>query len=145
VVGFTSGLAGAVAQAFVLGLLVFSLLADAPRLRSAMLASFSAEDRPRVAAIWDTSLEKTGGYVYPRGLLVVCSAAIVAFWLIGIPLVITQALLVGVISQFVANVGTIIAGAVPVLNTLVNEPGDAIWVIVAPTGSPPARWTSTRR
>jgi predicted PurR-regulated permease PerM len=135
VLGIGSGLIGAVFTSFAVALFVFYLVAEGPKLRQVITRPFTADRRELILAIWDTSLKKTGGYVYSRSLLAVISAVfhIVAFMVIGLPAALAQGFFVGVISQFVPNVGTFIAGALPVIIALTTEPTDVIWVIVVLT------------
>ncbi|MGF1665146.1 MAG: AI-2E family transporter [Acidimicrobiia bacterium] len=73
--------------------------------------------------------------MYSRALLAGISGVFhaVAFSVIGLPSAIAQGLFVGLVSQFVPNVGTFIGGALPVLIALANNPSDAIWVLVVLT------------
>jgi predicted PurR-regulated permease PerM len=133
--GIGSGLIGAVFTSLTMALFVFYLVAEGPKLRDAIVGPFSPERRRLVMAIWDTSLEKTGGYVYSRALLAGISGVFhaIAFAIIGLPSPIAQGLFVGLVSQFVPNIGTFIGGALPVLLALATNPTDALWVLVVLT------------
>jgi predicted PurR-regulated permease PerM len=50
--------------------------------------------------------------------------------LIGVPYPLALGLWVGLVSQFVPTVGTYLAGALPVLIALLNQPVDAVWVLL---------------
>ncbi len=50
--------------------------------------------------------------------------------IIGVPSPLALALWVGLISQFIPAIGTYLAGALPVLIALLNNPIDALWVLI---------------
>ncbi|MFN3219672.1 MAG: AI-2E family transporter [Acidimicrobiales bacterium] len=117
-------------QIFTVGLFTFYLVADGPRLRRAILSVFAPDRQARVLAIWELAIDKTGGYLYSRGLLALASFIVhfIGFTLIGVPFPLALALWVGVMSQFIPVIGTYLAGALPILIALVNNPTDAVWV-----------------
>lgn len=117
-------------QIFTVGLFTFYLVADGPRLRRAILSIFAPDRQARVLAIWELAIDKTGGYLYSRGLLALASFVVhfIGFTLIGVPFPLALALWVGVMSQFIPVIGTYLAGALPILIALVNNPTDAVWV-----------------
>ena len=53
------------------------------------------------------------------------------FWLVGAPFPMPMALWVGLISQFVPVVGTYIAGALPVLIGLLDQPSTGLAILIA--------------
>ncbi len=116
-----------------ISLFLFYLLADAPRWRSALLSRMPAERQRDADQILNITIEKVGGYVYSRSVLAAASAVFhfAAFWLIGLPAPFALALWVGVVSQFIPTVGTYLAGALPVLLALVDDPPSAIIVLLA--------------
>ncbi|MEM9467877.1 MAG: AI-2E family transporter [Actinomycetota bacterium] len=116
-------------------LFTFYLVAEGPQLRRTV-CSFLPPARQRVVLnIWDLAIEKTGGYMYSRGILAVISAVFhwVAFEWIGVPFPIPFALFMGVVSQFIPVIGTYVAGGLPVLVTLIDSPRDALFVLIAVT------------
>ncbi|HAQ23758.1 MAG TPA: AI-2E family transporter [Acidimicrobiaceae bacterium] len=118
-------------QLFTVGLFTFYLVAEGPKLRR-LVCSFVAERHQRhVLEVWDLAIEKTGGYILSRSVLAVVSSLIhwAAFQVIGLPSALALALWVGIMSQFVPVVGTFIAGALPLVISLLNEPADGLWVI----------------
>jgi predicted PurR-regulated permease PerM len=117
-------------QVFTIGLFTFYLVADGPRLRRAILSIVAPDRQARVLAIWELAIDKTGGYLYSRGLLALASFIVhfIGFTLIGVPFPLALALWVGVMSQFIPVVGTYLAGALPILIAVVNNPTDAVWV-----------------
>jgi len=131
--GFTSSILGMVFQAFTVALFLFYILADAPKLRGALLRALPPERQQTADQLTTISIEKVGGYVYSRGLLALISASfhLVVFLVIGLPYPLALALWVGLVSQFVPTVGTYLAGAVPVIVALIEDPIDALWVLIA--------------
>src|SRR5690606_7325394 len=85
----------------------------------------------QVIETWELAVAKTGGYLYSRALLALISAAFhwVAFTMIDLKYAPALAVFVGIISQFVPVIGTYIAGAMPAVVALANEPVDAVWVV----------------
>lgn len=114
-----------------IALFTFYLVADGPRLRRAILSLLPQERQVEVLRVWEIAIEKTGGYIYSRGVLAFFSTIVhwVAFAVIGIPFPLPLALWVGLISQFVPTIGTYIAGALPVIIALIDKPVDALWVL----------------
>jgi predicted PurR-regulated permease PerM len=85
----------------------------------------------RVLNTWEVAIEKTGGYLYSRGIQAAASAFMT--WLlltiIGVPYPLALGLWVGVISQFIPTIGTYIAMVLPVLIALTRDPLDAVIVL----------------
>jgi predicted PurR-regulated permease PerM len=81
--------------------------------------------------VWDLAIESTGGYVYSGALLAGCSAAATTLFLtlVGVPYPLALGLWVGLASQFVPSIGAYLAGALPVLTALLNQPLDALLVL----------------
>ncbi|MGA9595600.1 MAG: AI-2E family transporter, partial [Acidimicrobiia bacterium] len=120
VLGLASTAVGLLFQLLTIGLFVFYILADLPRLRAAILRRMPPEQQQHVDTITAITIEKVGGYVYSRSLLAVSSTIFhfVAFTWIGVPYAFALSLWVGIVSQFVPTVGTYIAGAFPLLIAL---------------------------
>ena len=131
--GFTSSIVGFIFQMLTVGLFLFYILADTPKLRAAVMRNLPPERQKTADQITTITIEKVGGYVYSRGLLAAVSAVFhfVVFLLIGLPYPLALALWVGVVSQFVPTVGTYLAGVVPVVVALLEDPIDALWVLIA--------------
>lgn len=136
VTGVTGSVIGLVFQALTVGLFVFYILADWPRLRATILGWLPQNQQEMADTVFTITIDKVGGWVYSRGALAAVSAAFhfVVFLLIGLPYPFALALWVGVISQFIPTIGTYLAGVVPVFIGLVSgEPLDALWVLIAIT------------
>jgi predicted PurR-regulated permease PerM len=118
-------------QMLTIGLFTFYLVADGPRLRRAILSVLPQDRQVEVLRVWEIAIDKTGGYIYSRGILAFCSTLVhwIAFAIIGIPFPLPLALWVGLISQFVPTIGTYIAGALPIVIALIDKPIDALWVL----------------
>lgn len=123
---------GIVFDLLTIGLFTFYLVADGPRLRRSVCGLLPATRQRQVLTVWDLAIEKTGGYIFSRAILAVFSAAVhwAAFGIIDVPFPLPLALWVGLVSQFIPVVGTYIAGALPVLIAVLNEPRQAIAVLV---------------
>ncbi|MGI9623902.1 MAG: AI-2E family transporter [Acidimicrobiales bacterium] len=120
-------------QIFTIALFTFYMVADGPRLRRSICSLLPPERQMTVLRIWDLAIEKTGGYIYSRTILAIASFIFhwIAFVIIGIPFPLPLALWVGVMSQFIPVVGTYIAGALPILIALLDDPITALWVFIA--------------
>jgi predicted PurR-regulated permease PerM len=133
VLGLASTAVGLLFQLLTIGLFVFYILADLPRLRAAILRRMPPEQQQHADTIVNITIEKVGGYVYSRGLLAAFSAVFhfIAFSLIGVPYAVALAMWVGIVSQFIPTVGTYLAGAFPLIIAFAEEPFDALLVLVA--------------
>jgi predicted PurR-regulated permease PerM len=131
VLGLASTAVGLLFQALTIGLFVFYILADLPRLRAALLRRIPPTHQLHADTVIGITIEKVGGYVYSRSVLAVFSAIFhfLAFSLIGLPYAVALAMWVGIVSQFVPTVGTYLAGAFPLLIAVVEDPVDAVWVL----------------
>ncbi|WP_459962741.1 AI-2E family transporter [Nocardia sp. IFM 10818] len=116
-----------------LGVLLFTyyFAADGPRFRNAVCSVLPPKRQEHVLRAWDIAVEKTGGYLYSRALLALCStiAHYAAMRVLDIPSAFALALWVGVVSQFIPTVGTYLAGALPVLVALAQSPRTALWIL----------------
>ena len=119
-------------QTFTVLLFTFYIVAEGPKLRRTV-CSFLPPTRQRVVlSVWDLAIEKTGGYIYSRGVLAILSAAAhwVAFQALDVPFPIPLALWVGIMSQFIPVVGTYIAGALPIIISLIDSPRTGLFVLL---------------
>ena len=133
VLGLASTAAGLVFQLLTIGLFVFYILADLPRLRAAIFRRMPPTQQQHADTIVNIIIEKVGGYVYSRSLLAAFSAVFhfIAFSIIGVPYAVALAMWVGIVSQFIPTVGTYLAGAFPLLIAFAEEPFDAVLVLGA--------------
>ena len=119
-------------QLFTIGLFSFYLVAEGPKLRRSVCSLLPAHRQKRVLEIWDIAIAKTGGYIASRAILALIAALVhwAAFVIIGMPSSLALAIWVGVISQFIPVVGTYIAGVLPLLVGLLDEPRTGIWALI---------------
>lgn len=130
--GFVTSFIGLIFQGFTLILFTFYFSAEGPRFRRFVASLFPTERQHIITNVWETAIKKTGGYVVSRLILAVLSAFFTCIFLalIGVPYWLPLGIWVGVISQFIPTVGTYLGGALPVLIALLNDPIDAVWVIL---------------
>jgi predicted PurR-regulated permease PerM len=130
-VGLSTTLVGLILQGMTIGLFTFYLVADGPRLRRSVCSVLPPGRQQVTLRVWDLAIESTGGYIYSRALLAGCSALVTTLFLalVGVPYPLALGLWVGLVSQFVPSVGTCLAGALPVLIALLDQPLDALWVL----------------
>lgn len=123
---------GAIFQLLGVLLFTFYFAADGPRFRTWVCSLLPPKQQKHVLRAWDIAVEKTGGYIYSRALLALCSAIAhyVALRVLDVPSAFALALWVGVVSQFIPTVGTYLAGALPVLVALVHDPISALWILL---------------
>lgn len=119
-------------QLLTIGLFTFYLVVDGPRLRRAICSLLEPARQEQVLSVWELAIDKTGGYIYSRGILAIISTIVhwVAFEVIGAPFPLALALWVGFFSQFIPVIGTYIAGALPVLIGLLDDPAQGLWMLV---------------
>lgn len=122
---------GWVFRLLTVGLFSFYLVADAPRLRRTICSAMPPDRQRQVIETWELAVNKTGGYLYSRALLAFFSAAFhwVAFTVIDLDYALALAVFVGLVSQFVPVIGTYMAGAMPAVVALADDPVDALWVV----------------
>jgi predicted PurR-regulated permease PerM len=118
-------------QVFSILLFTFYLAADGPKLRRTICSWLRPERQRTVLDIWELAVDKTGGYLSSRAILAVVSSFLhwIAFQAIGTPAPIALALWVGVVSQFLPVIGIYVAGALPLLLTVIDSPLKALFVL----------------
>ena len=129
---FGTTIIGLLFQGFTVALFTFYMVAEGPKLRRTICGFLPPDRQRKVLQVWDLAIEKTGGYILSRSILAVLSGAFhwVAFSIIDVPFPLPMALWVGVLSQFIPVIGTYIAGALPVVIGLLEDPRTGIWVLV---------------
>ena len=118
-------------EAFSILLFTFYFAADGPRLRRTICSWLRPQRQRVVLDVWELAVEKTGGYLSSRAILAVVSSFLhwIAFQAIGTPAPIALALWVGVVSQFLPVIGIYVAGALPLLLTVIDSPLKALFVL----------------
>jgi predicted PurR-regulated permease PerM len=119
-------------QGLTIALFTFYLVADGPRLRRTVCSMLPPAHQKEVLRAWEIGVDKTGGYLYSRLLLATVAglSTFVVLQVLGVPFAIPLALWMGIISQFIPVVGTYIAAAVPLLVALLEDPVDALILLV---------------
>lgn len=123
---------GGLFQLLTVTLFSFYFAADGPRLRRALCSVLPPARQAEVLRAWEIAVDKTGGYLYSRGLMALISGAahyvLLAF--LDIPYAPVLAVWVGLVSQFIPTIGTYLAGALPMLIAFTVDPWYALWVLV---------------
>lgn len=115
-----------------ISLFTFYLVADGPRFRRSVLSFLPPARQAQVSAGWEVAIQRTGGYIYSRGLLALLSAisTTIVLQALGLPYALVLGLWTGLISQFIPTIGTYLAGALPIIVALLDQPGDALVVLI---------------
>jgi predicted PurR-regulated permease PerM len=118
--GAVTSLLGAIFALFTIGLFTYYFTAYGPQIRRALLSRMPPDRQRRVLWAWNTAVEKTGGYLYSRGLLALINGGLMylTLRLVGVPYALALSVFVGVVAEFIPIVGTYVAGALPVLVAL---------------------------
>ncbi|MER5888954.1 AI-2E family transporter [Streptomyces sp. NPDC001941] len=113
-------------------LFAFYFAADGPRLRRALCSVLPPARQAEVLRAWEIAVDKTGGYLYSRGLMALISgiAHYILLEALGVSYAPALAVWVGLVSQFIPTIGTYLAGALPMLIAFTEDPWYAVWVLV---------------
>lgn len=123
---------GGLFQLLTITLFSFYFAADGPRLRRAICSVLPPARQTEVLRAWEIAVDKTGGYLYSRGLMALISgiAHYILFQALGVPYAPVLGVWVGLVSQFIPTIGTYLAGALPMLIAFTVAPWYAVWVLV---------------
>jgi predicted PurR-regulated permease PerM len=123
---------GGLFQLLTIALFSFYFAADGPRLRRAICSVLPPARQAEVLRAWEIAVNKTGGYIYSRGLMALISgvAHFVLLQILDVPYAPVLAVWVGLVSQFIPTIGTYLAGALPMLIAFTVDPWYALWVLV---------------
>ncbi len=112
-ISLTTTVLGGLLQVLSILLLTFYMVADGPRMRRAICGRLRPERQVHVLHAWEVAIDKTGGYLYSRVLLAVLSTIFhsIVFFALGLDYP--------------------VAGLLPVLVALLDDPIRALWVLVA--------------
>ncbi|MFF7451991.1 MULTISPECIES: AI-2E family transporter [unclassified Streptomyces] len=123
---------GGLFQLLTIGLFSFYFAADGPRLRRALCSVLPPAKQAEVLRAWEIAVNKTGGYLYSRGLMALISgvAHYVLLQALSVPNAPVLAVWVGLVSQFIPTIGTYLAGALPMLIAFTVDPWYALWVLI---------------
>ncbi|MER7973274.1 AI-2E family transporter [Streptomyces sp. NPDC096080] len=122
---------GGLFQLLTIALFSFYFAADGPRLRRAICSVLPPARQAEVLRAWEIAVDKTGGYIYSRGLMALISgiAHYILLEALGVPYAPVLAVWVGLVSQFIPTIGTYLAGALPMLIAFTVDPWYALWVL----------------
>lgn len=123
---------GGLFQLLTIALFSFYFAADGPRLRRALCSVLPPAKQAEVLRAWEIAVNKTGGYIYSRGLMALISgvAHYVLLEVLSVPYAPVLAVWVGLVSQFIPTIGTYLAGALPMLIAFTVDPWYALWVLI---------------
>ncbi|EFL35284.1 membrane protein [Streptomyces viridochromogenes DSM 40736] len=123
---------GGLFQLLTIALFSFYFAADGPRLRRAICSVLPPARQAEVLRAWEIAVNKTGGYIYSRGLMALISgvAHFVLLQALDVPYAPVLAVWVGLVSQFIPTIGTYLAGALPMLIAFTVDPWYALWVLM---------------
>lgn len=123
---------GGLFRLLTVGLFSFYFAADGPRLRRALCSVLPPARQAEVLRAWEIAVDKTGGYIYSRGLMALISgiAHYILLQALGVPYAPVLGVWVGLVSQFVPTIGTYLAGALPMLIAFTVAPWYAVWVLI---------------
>ncbi|MEU6550880.1 AI-2E family transporter [Streptomyces sp. NPDC046915] len=123
---------GGLFQLLTVTLFSFYFAADGPRLRRALCSVLPPARQAEVLRAWEIAVDKTGGYLYSRGLMALISgiAHYILLQALGVPYAPVLGVWVGLVSQFIPTIGTYLAGALPMLIAFTVNPWYAVWVLV---------------
>ncbi|AMW13258.1 AI-2E family transporter [Streptomyces qaidamensis] len=123
---------GGLFQLLTIALFSFYFAADGPRLRRTICSVLPPARQAEVLRAWEIAVNKTGGYIYSRGLMALISGAahFVLLQALDVPYAPVLAVWVGLVSQFIPTIGTYLAGALPMLIAFTVDPWYALWVLI---------------
>ncbi|MFF0202074.1 AI-2E family transporter [Streptomyces sp. NPDC005017] len=113
-------------------LFAFYFAADGPRVRRALCSVLPPAKQAEVLRAWEIAVDKTGGYLYSRGLMALISGVChyILLQSLSVPYAPVLAVWVGLVSQFIPTIGTYLAGALPMLIAFTVDPWYALWVLI---------------
>ncbi|MET0275601.1 MAG: AI-2E family transporter [Acidimicrobiia bacterium] len=125
-------LAAALLEIVTVLIFAFYMTADGPRMRRTICSRLPQRHQAVVLNTWELAIDKTGGYLYSRGIQALISATVTWAFLVAldVPYGLALGLWVGIVSQFIPTVGTYIAMVLPVVVALAQDPVKALWVLL---------------
>ncbi|WP_306189851.1 MULTISPECIES: AI-2E family transporter [unclassified Streptomyces] len=122
---------GGLFRLLTVALFSFYFAADGPRLRRTICSVLPPARQAEVLRAWEIAVDKTGGYLYSRGLMALISgiAHYILLESLGVPYAPVLGVWVGLVSQFIPTIGTYLAGALPMLIAFTVDPWYAVWVL----------------
>ena len=135
ILGFLTGVVGAVFDFVTIIVFSFYFSADAPRIKRWISSWLRPERQVVFVKVWDISVQKAGGFVISKLALATLSAVFHSafFYLIDIPYWLPMGIFAGVVSQFIPTIGTYIGVALPALFAAFDQPIDVLWIVIFAT------------
>lgn len=132
VIGVGSTVFGFLFFTITVGLFAFYIVAELPKLQKTVLQLLPEDRQRRALDIWDTAVEKMGGYIYSRLILAVIGGTISALVLtfLKVPFSVPLGIWVGVLSQFIPVIGTYVAAILPAVVALSVSGATSLWVLI---------------
>jgi predicted PurR-regulated permease PerM len=114
---------------------LFYCSADGPRILAAATSLLPPHRQHHVQRAWATAVDKVGGYLWARAILMVISAVThsAAFAAAGVPYPVPLGVWVGVTSQAIPVLGAYLAAVLPIVVALGSSPGLAVAAFVIVT------------
>ena len=133
ILGSVTSALGVVFSIFTVGMFTFYLTANGHLVRRAVCSRMPPDRQREVLWAWEESIRKMGGYLYSRGLLAAINGffMFVTLLIVGTPYAAPLALFEGIVAEFIPIVGTYVAGAVPVVVTLLTQGVGRALVVLA--------------
>lgn len=124
--------AGVLLRVLAVGFITFYMVADGPRMRQVLARPMSPDRQREMMAVWELAVAKTGGYVYSRLFIGLASAVVHTGFLfaLGVPFALPLGLWMGGMTAFVPLVGVYLGGVLLLVVAAVNDPLDALWVLI---------------
>jgi predicted PurR-regulated permease PerM len=132
VLNISASVLGGLFKLFTVLLFGFYLSAEGPKFRRYIVSFFPPAKQGEVLRAWEITIDKTGGYIYSRLLMALISfvAHYLFLTILGVPYALALGAWVGLVSQFIPTVGTYLAGALPIVVALAEQPLDALWILI---------------
>ena len=118
--------------AFTVALFTYYMVVHFRKVRRSILSLMPPQRQEEVVYIWDTAIEKMGGYVYSRLALALINGGLffILLLVVDVPFALPLALFQGFVSAFIPIVGTYIAVIVPALIAWVTAPTYAVVAVI---------------
>jgi predicted PurR-regulated permease PerM len=130
--GTVGSLVSGIFAAFTVGLFTYYLVAQAPNVRRSILSLLPPRRQEEVLYVWETAIDKMGGYLYSRLALAFINGGLffIVLKIFDVPFALALALFQGFVAAFIPIVGTYIAVIVPALVALVTSSNAAVIAII---------------
>lgn len=100
--------------------------------RGVSLLFRSKQQQETIFNVWELSIQKTGAYLYSRGILAAINGTVtlIVLLLLDVPYALPLALFVGLTAEFIPSVGTYISAILPLLVILLESPAKAVVFLI---------------